>query len=179
MLCGGLAGSVGIFTTYPLDLVRARRCVQTDPNAKTLSLLQSFKAIIREEGGVRGLYRGCGVAIAERFPNMAVNFAAYDMLRNKFAEYGIVGLFPSLLNGALAGAISSSVTFPLDVVMRNLQVSKQFDGPLACARDMYKTHGLSGFYRGLSLQLLKAIPYTTVAWASYDFAKSKLHFEVC
>lgn len=45
-----------------------------------------------------------------------------DSVRNEFNDAGYTGVGPSLLSGAVAGAASTVVTFPADVVMRNLQV---------------------------------------------------------
>ena len=66
----------------------------------------------------------------------------------------------------------------MDVVMRNLQVSDQFKGPAQAARHIYAAHGIAGFYAGLGPQLGKAVPYCCAAWASYDYMKRVLHFEV-
>ena len=144
-------------------------------------IIHAMRTIAKEEGGGRALYRGMGTAIAERFPNMAVNFAAYDILRDQFAQRGVTGLVPSLVNGALAGMISTTMTYPMDVVMRNLQVDvdRKYSGPLDCIRSIHReAGGMKGFYRGLGPQLAKAVPYTTASWGCYDLCKRYLHFEV-
>lgn len=73
MTAGGLAGVAGIVSTYPLDLVRARLAVQVPGQEQYRSVGHALRTIVAEDG-VRGLFRGCGTACAERFPNMAVNF---------------------------------------------------------------------------------------------------------
>eukprot|EP01065_Artemidia_motanka_P034894 TRINITY_DN42887_c0_g1_i1.p1 TRINITY_DN42887_c0_g1~~TRINITY_DN42887_c0_g1_i1.p1 ORF type:complete len:456 (+),score=140.56 TRINITY_DN42887_c0_g1_i1:54-1370(+) len=181
MLCGGVAGSASIFLTYPLDLIRARLCVQTRGAERYRGIVHGLRHTAKEEG-VLGLYKGCGTAVAERFPNMAINFAAYDYLRQTFAAAGYEGLGPSMVCGCAAGWTSTVVTFPADVVMRNLQVSgargEQHSGPAACAKALWLRGGAAAFYKGLTPQLAKAIPYSTTAWAAYDLMRRLLHFEV-
>jgi hypothetical protein len=53
---GGLAGAVGIFIGYPLDLVKLR--LQNEPQLRSLSARKCFQKILRDEG-LNGLYRGC------------------------------------------------------------------------------------------------------------------------
>jgi len=178
LFCGGVAGAASIAATYPLDLVRARLCIQTGENDKYRGILHAMRTVMKEEGGIRALYRGCGTAVAERFPNMAINYAAYDLIRNSMASHGLVGLQWSVVNGALTGAICTTCTYPLDVVMRNLQTNMKYAGPVHAAKDVYQTYGIQGFYRGLGPQLAKAIPYSTAAWFSYDAFKRILDFEV-
>jgi solute carrier family 25 (mitochondrial phosphate transporter), member 23/24/25/41 len=61
--------------------------------------------IIREEGGVKGLYRGlpattCGVA-----PYVGINFAAYEFLRGIITPPGKGSVARRLSCGALAGRL--------------------------------------------------------------------------
>lgn len=128
LFCGGMAGAIGIVSTYPLDMVRSRLAVQSGTSAdRYRGILHGLQTIRAEEGGIVGLYRGCGMAVVERFPNMAINFATYDICKNVCIENdlceGMHGVMASLACGAVSGIISSTCTFPMDVVMRNLQVT--------------------------------------------------------
>eukprot|EP01062_Namystynia_karyoxenos_P006423 TRINITY_DN12248_c6_g1_i1.p1 TRINITY_DN12248_c6_g1~~TRINITY_DN12248_c6_g1_i1.p1 ORF type:complete len:507 (+),score=124.50 TRINITY_DN12248_c6_g1_i1:46-1521(+) len=181
MFCGGIAGGVSIFATYPLDLVRARLCVQTQGTDRYRGIWHGLQRVRREEG-IRGMYRGCGTAVCERFPNMAINFATYDITKLAMVRTGYDGLAPSILCGCIAGWVSTVATFPADVVMRNLQVSgsrgEHFSGPLACAKSIYAAKGAGGFYQGLLMQLAKGLPYCTATWVAYDLMRRLLHFEI-
>lgn len=52
---GGLAGSVGIFIGYPLDMIKVK--LQVFPE-KFKSAVQCFRQSVQEEG-FTGLYKGC------------------------------------------------------------------------------------------------------------------------
>jgi solute carrier family 25 (mitochondrial phosphate transporter), member 23/24/25/41 len=59
--------------------------------------------IMREEGGIRALYRGivataCGVA-----PYVGINFASYELLRGMITPPGKTSVWRKLTCGALAG----------------------------------------------------------------------------
>lgn len=74
LAAGGLAGMCSVVSTYPLDLVRSRISIvtasigsaqlqaagggQAIPLPKEISILGMTSKVFREEGGVRGLYRG-------------------------------------------------------------------------------------------------------------------------
>lgn len=86
--------------------------------------------VYREEGGLRGLYRGCIPTAAGVAPYVAINFAAYESLRARFVEWskdGEVSTLGKLACGALSGAFSQLATHPLDVLRRKMQVSGMRD----------------------------------------------------
>eukprot|EP00658_Telonema_sp_P-2_P071209 TRINITY_DN60511_c0_g1_i1.p1 TRINITY_DN60511_c0_g1~~TRINITY_DN60511_c0_g1_i1.p1 ORF type:complete len:367 (+),score=86.84 TRINITY_DN60511_c0_g1_i1:175-1275(+) len=72
-LAGGSSGVVSVMCTYPLDLVRTRMAAGSGGS----SLMAELQNVIKADG-LSGLYRGAPVACAEKFPNLAINFALYD-----------------------------------------------------------------------------------------------------
>ncbi|KAG8878486.1 hypothetical protein FRB97_002474 [Tulasnella sp. 331] len=104
--------------------------------------------VYTEEGGIRGLYRGLvptavGVApyVVRAFSNVicldslltipissasfmqGINFTAYETLRGIITPPEHKNSVPrKLLCGALAGSISQTITYPLDVLRRKMQV---------------------------------------------------------
>jgi solute carrier family 25 phosphate transporter 23/24/25/41 len=59
--------------------------------------------IMREEGGVRGLYRGLVTTAVGVAPYVGINFAAYEFLRGVITPPGKSGIARKLSCGALAG----------------------------------------------------------------------------
>ncbi|MCO5570196.1 hypothetical protein L7F22_023914 [Adiantum nelumboides] len=87
--------------------------------------------VYREEGGIRALYKGCVPTSAGVAPYVAINFAAYEALRKRLAnEDGEISTVRKLSCGALAGSISQTLTYPLDVLRRRMQVSGMKDSKL-------------------------------------------------
>lgn len=86
-MAGGLAGCTAIMSTYPLDLCRTRlicsgmlrsacaplaaqpRGVVLGGGAGESSLVSAMRGVVRSDGFF-GLYRGAGIACAEKFPNL-------------------------------------------------------------------------------------------------------------
>jgi Mitochondrial carrier protein len=59
--------------------------------------------VMREEGGVRGLYRGLVATAMGVAPYVGINFAAYEALRGIITPPGKVTVARKLACGALAG----------------------------------------------------------------------------
>lgn len=59
--------------------------------------------IVREEGGVKGLYRGLITTAVGVAPYVGVNFAAYEFLRGVITPPGKSNIWRKLSCGALAG----------------------------------------------------------------------------
>lgn len=116
-------------STYPLDLVRSRLSIATasislqnqlsaNSTPSSTSGASSAKAryskadltvvgmtlkVMREEGGVRGLYRGLIATAVGVAPYVGINFAAYEALRGIITPPGQSSITRKLLCGALAG----------------------------------------------------------------------------
>ncbi|XP_058000957.1 mitochondrial thiamine diphosphate carrier 2 isoform X3 [Hevea brasiliensis] len=91
--------------------------------------------------------------------------------------------------GALAGAISRTVTSPLDVIKIRFQVqleptsswalvhgnmggSSKYTGMLQAAKDIFREEGLPGFWRGNVPALLMVMPYTAIQFAALHKLKT-------
>lgn len=61
--------------------------------------------IIREEGGVKGLYRGLVTTAIGVAPYVGINFAAYEFLRGVITPPGKSSVARKLTCGALAGGL--------------------------------------------------------------------------
>jgi len=186
---GGCSGVTSILCTYPLDLVRTRYAATAaagsgSGGAAPTGLWGALRDVVRSDG-LRGLYRGAPVACAEKFPNLALNFAMYDWAKDRVAStFGAKSILGSLASGVFAGAVSNTVTFPLDVVMKNLQLdgvggaARKYAGALDCARQIVAARGVRGLYGGLPANLAKAIPVAATSFMVYDLMKQELGLHV-
>ncbi|KAG6832843.1 hypothetical protein H0H87_000197 [Tephrocybe sp. NHM501043] len=126
-----------------------------------LSIMGMTLKIMREEGGIRGLYRGLVTTSAGVAPYVGINFAAYEFLRGVITPPGKSGIGRKLTCGALAGTISQTLTYPFDVLRRKMQVagmkggSVKYNGALHALTSIIKTEGVAGLYRGLWPNLRK------------------------
>jgi len=111
--------------------------------------------VMRDEGGVRALYRGLVPTAMGVAPYVGINFAAYESLRGVITPPEKTTVPRKLLCGALAGSISQTLTYPFDVLRRKMQVTGMgslgyhYNGALDALQSIVRTEGLRGLYRGL------------------------------
>ncbi|KAI0330140.1 mitochondrial carrier [Cubamyces sp. BRFM 1775] len=200
-LCAGaLAGITSVCTTYPLDLVRSRLSIATASiplqNAAATAAPSTVAAavftpqeltmwgmtlkVMREEGGVRALYRGLVPTAMGVAPYVGINFASYEALRGVITPPGKSSVHRKLLCGALAGSISQTLTYPFDVLRRKMQVTGmnalgyKYNGALDALRSIIRTEGIKGLYRGLWPNLLKVAPSIATSFFTYELVKDFL-----
>ncbi|KAF9010701.1 mitochondrial carrier domain-containing protein [Cyathus striatus] len=136
--------------------------------------------VVREEGGVRALYRGVGTTAMGVAPYVGLNFAAYEFLRASITPPGKSNTTRKLACGALAGSISQTLTYPFDVLRRKMQVigiqggSIKYNGALDALQSIVRTEGIAGLYRGLWPNLLKVAPSAATAFFTYELVKEFL-----
>ena len=86
ILMSSIAGGFGIFTVYPLDLIKTHRMNQQAPGVGIESqrlyqtLLECLQKVVRYEGIV-GLYHGLLPPLLAAGPEQFVKFIFNDMLR--------------------------------------------------------------------------------------------------
>ncbi|KAH8830301.1 mitochondrial carrier domain-containing protein [Flagelloscypha sp. PMI_526] len=147
-----------------------------------LTIWGMTKKIMREEGGVKALYRGMAATSAGVAPYVGINFAAYEFLRGVITPPGQTSVPRKLLCGALAGSISQTLTYPFDVLRRKMQVTGmknqaigvKYNGALHALVTIARTEGIQGLYRGLWPNLLKVAPSIATSFFTYELVKDFL-----
>ncbi|KAJ4483477.1 mitochondrial carrier domain-containing protein [Lentinula aciculospora] len=138
--------------------------------------------IVREEGGIRGLYRGLVATAFGVAPYVGINFAAYELLRGIITPPGKNSVTRKLTCGALAGSISQTLTYPFDVLRRKMQVTGmkssalgvKYTGAWDALFGIVRTEGVRGLYRGLWPNLLKVAPSIATSFFTYELVKELL-----
>ena len=69
--------------------------------------------------------------------------------------------------GAVAGAVDTSLTMPLDTIKTQMQL-KRYSSPLACSRSIIKADGVHGLYYGFRPFLLQASGKAAVRFFMYE-----------
>ncbi|GER48351.1 mitochondrial substrate carrier family protein [Striga asiatica] len=83
--------------------------------------------------------------------------------------------------GIGAGAIQSFVITPIELIKIRLQLQRKTEsninhsGPLDVTRNILKTQGWRGMYRGLGITLLRDAPSHGVYFWTYEFAREQIH----
>lgn len=148
---------------------------------KDLTMWGMTLKVMREEGGFRALYRGMVPTAVGVAPYVGINFAAYEALRGIITPPDKSTVIRKLSCGALAGAVSQTLTYPFDVLRRKMQVrgmgsalGPQYNGALHALVVIVKNEGVSGLYRGIWANLLKVAPSIATSFFTYEFVKEKI-----
>jgi solute carrier family 25 carnitine/acylcarnitine transporter 20/29 len=78
--------------------------------------------------------------------------------------------------GMSAGVVGTVLGYPLDTIKTHMQTSGQ-KGILSTFQEIYKSEGISGFYRGIASPLLSLTILNTVNFTMYNTFKRILHVE--
>jgi solute carrier family 25 phosphate transporter 23/24/25/41 len=195
LIAGAMAGITSIAATYPLDLVRTRLSAQGEgADRKYKNMRHCFQTILKEEGGFWSgcLYRGITPTILGIAPYVGINFAVFEALKGWVMtdilhhtdelEAGGLMQLPvrwKLLCGAVSGATAQSVSYPLDVIRRRMQMKGQqakfaYSSTSDAVITIVKSEGITGLYKGITPNLIKVAPSMAIAFVTYEFVKAGL-----
>lgn len=181
LLGGGLSGITAASITYPLDLVRTRLAAQTN-TMYYRGISHALYSICRDEG-VRGMYKGLGATLLGVGPSIAISFSVYETLRShwQLERPQDSAVLVSLTCGSLSGIASSTLTFPLDLVRRRMQLegaggrARVYNsGLIGTFGQIIRNEGLRGLYRGILPEYYKVVPSVGIVFMTYEILKSFL-----
>uniref|UniRef100_A0A8C7WF50 Solute carrier family 25 member 33 n=1 Tax=Oncorhynchus mykiss TaxID=8022 RepID=A0A8C7WF50_ONCMY len=196
------SGTVGAIVTCPLEVLKTR--LQSSgitlrpmfqvqlgtlngtgvirPGSGTITppgLLQVLRSILEKEGP-RSLFRGLGPNLVGVAPSRAIYFAAYKKAKETFngvfvPNSGVV----HMSSAGFAAFVTNSLMNPVWMVKTRMQLERKARGEkktnaLQCARNVYKTEGMRGFYRGLTASYA-GISETMICFLIYETLKKRLN----
>ncbi|KAJ2633214.1 mitochondrial thiamine pyrophosphate transporter [Coemansia sp. RSA 1290] len=184
-VCGATAGLVSRAIVSPFDVVKITLQLETARPAKALtgSVLSCAHRIMRSEG-VRGFFKGNLSAEYLYLTYGATQFLTFNAIESKLRRMQVPKQVSSFVGGASAGAIATSITYPLDL-LRTRFVAQQLQNKvhtsiIRAIAHIHREEGLRGFYRGLWPACLQIMPYMGIVFTSYDllaagYKWSRLH----
>ncbi|KAF8113986.1 hypothetical protein N665_0043s0058 [Sinapis alba] len=197
LVAGSLAGGTAVLFTYPLDLVRTKLAYQvvgsTKAQAKAVISLEQilyrgitdcFSRTYRESG-FRGLYRGVAPSLYGIFPYAGLKFYFYEEMKRHVPPEHKKDISLKLVCGSVAGLLGQTLTYPLDVVRRQMQVERLYAvakeetirrGTMQTLIKIAREEGWKQLFSGLSINYLKVVPSVAIGFTVYDVMK--LHLRV-
>jgi len=180
---GGLASIIAELGTFPLDTTKTRLQVQGQKFDKKYASLRysgmtDALVQISKQEGFKSLYCGISSAILRQATYGTIKFGTYYSLKRVATEqWGTDDLvLINVVCAAVAGAISSAIANPTDVVKVRMQVTG-VEGNLSlfgCFRDVYQHEGVRGLWRGVGPTAQRAAVIAAVELPIYDFTKNRL-----
>lgn len=131
-----------------------------------------------KEGGLAGLWRGNGINVIKIAPESAIKFAAYEQCKRFILgdrKGAPLEIYERFVAGAMAGGISQTAIYPLEVLKTRLALRKtgQYRGITDAVKKLYAREGIRSFYKGYIPNILGIIPYAGIDLAVYETLKKK------
>eukprot|EP00043_Microstomoeca_roanoka_P005414 m.55579 g.55579 ORF g.55579 m.55579 type:complete len:305 (+) comp12955_c1_seq1:133-1047(+) len=176
MISGLAAGLTVTFVLSPVELIKCRLQVQNLEGS-----VQRYKGpvdclvkVIKEEGIVRGLYRGNTATLLREAPGNMAWFTTYNVLSNKMVPEGGTRNDLAWYHNALAGGFSGmaywTAFYPADTVKTLQQSSPAYaqQSFIEVFKSVYRQQGIPGLYRGWALTVSRAMPSNAVLFMAYE-----------
>lgn len=217
MLSAALAGISARLICHPLDTIktvsftdfagdhhlRSATGSATAAHAprSRIAFLDAAQSIMRREG-LKGMYRGVGVACVGSVPGVALYLTTYEKVSHWWLSLGratdsVTGC-PSFLNrvaaatprtitsftsGLIAEAVSCVVWVPIDVSKERLQsqppgLQGRYSSSLDALRTIARREGVGGLYKGYWSTLGSFGPFSAVYFACYECFSRHLYSSV-
>jgi len=191
---GGVSGAIAKTCTAPIE--RVKLLIQTqDANPRIKSgeiprytgIVNCFTRVQAEQGFL-AFWRGNFTNILRYFPTQAFNFAFKDTFKTMFPKTDPKTEFfqffmINMASGALAGAGSLCVVYPLDYARTRLASDvgsgqRDFKGLGDCLRQTASgPKGVLGLYNGFGVSVAGIIPYRGVYFGLYDTLREQNPFK--
>ncbi|CAF4109534.1 unnamed protein product [Rotaria sp. Silwood2] len=175
-IAGGTAGAISRTATAPFD--RLKIIMQYLGSRQHMTVISGFRYLINE-GGVKSLWRGNGVNVLKIIPETALRFALFEETKKILkriqskelcTETTVIERF---LAGAMAGFLSQTFVYPLDVLKVRLCLRRTGEYPhwTDTVKRMYKLEGPKAFWRGYVLNQIGIVPFAGFDLACYETLK--------
>ncbi|KAL0943925.1 mitochondrial folate carrier protein [Colletotrichum truncatum] len=196
-VAGLSAGSVATLVVHPLDIVKTRMQIHRSAANPSVSLttMSLIRSLTQNPHPIASLYRG----LTPNLIGNASSWSAFFFFKNRVERaiaYWKAGPLPTsrgsgadarsstkdvlssqdfFISSALAGALTQVLTNPVWVLKTRMLSSDRtaagaYTNMWSGARQLYRSEGLRGFYRGLGVSLI-GVSHGAVQFAVYEPAK--------
>lgn len=167
LIVASLAGAMNMSITLPMEVVLTQQQMCQKQSSSVVSMIVKDIRAKRGWGGFWTGYLASLILIA----NPAINYTIFDQLKSSVLRGGHrstatkaqVSMIEAFLLGALAKSIATLVTYPYIrakvILQTQVKVNKgeQDLTILQVFRAIGQHHGLAGYYKGCSAQLLNTV----------------------
>ncbi|CAD7089812.1 unnamed protein product [Hermetia illucens] len=189
LLAGSLGGAACVYVSQPLDTVKVK--MQSFPTLYK-NMVGCFVETFRKDGVFRGLYAGTVPAVAANVAENSVLFAAYGGCQ-KFVAYlsgksspKNLTVLENAFSGFLAAFFSTFALCPTELIKCRLQALRETGAvesvknpknaitPLKLTRQILKSEGIPGLFRGLTPTFVREMPGYFFFFGGYEGARELL-----
>ncbi|XP_052188226.1 protein MITOFERRINLIKE 1, chloroplastic [Diospyros lotus] len=148
---------------------------------------RSWEVLLRiiEKDGILGLYAGYSATLLRNLPAGVLSYSSFEYLKAAVLEstkQAHLEPIQSVCCGALAGAISASLTTPLDVVKTRLMTQAHGEamnkvaaalhtGVSATVKQILREEGWVGLTRGMGPRVLYSACFSAIGYFAFETAR--------
>lgn len=187
VLCGAISGGFASFVLTPVELIKCKLQVENlyATNGQQTNITGLIKRIYLKEG-IKGFWFGQTSTLLRECGGSASWFGVYELM-TRFLKTQRLGrpttskdentTIELLVSGASAGIAYNLSLFPADTVkskMQTFSITNPGEGSLdfkSAINLIYKHGGIKGFYNGLGITLVRAVPANAVIFLTYERLK--------
>eukprot|EP00949_MAST-11_sp_MAST-11-sp1_P005173 g5173.t1 len=179
--------------TCPIDVTKVRLQLAGELGSKNPyqnGALRAAVSIAREEGA-RALWKGLPPALLRQASYGTIRYGAYEPIKQMLNRDTVEGgasaarpfpLWKKVLAGCICGSVGSFAATPCDLVKIRLQADdkagpgqqKRYNGTLSAFREIAKTEGFFGLWRGAGPTVTRAAVGAMTELPMYDEVKQAL-----
>lgn len=173
LISGAFAGSCTSLVLTPVELIKCQLQVSNlrlslEEGERHTSIIPTIKAILKEKG-IWGLWQGQSGTFVRESIGSLVWFGTFENFKSMFlsrSNRDTMHTWQLLISGAAAGIAFNGSMFPVDTIKSIMQTEHL--GFFETARKIRKEHGVSGFYRGIGITILRSGPSNAVVFYTYE-----------
>ena len=182
MVAGGMAGTVQVVATNPMELLQIQGATMADRIQRgQLTAAISYPRLVRELG-VSGLYTGVLATLARDIPFSMLYFSMYSQFKHQLLHDTSSNLaFKSFAAGAAAGTIAAALTCPMDVIKTRVHaaavparldwgefVRREVSMWRQHASGIVRTEGVGALFRGVVPRCVIVSPLFGITMTCYE-----------
>ena len=161
----GIASSTALIAvnfTHPIEIIKTRQQVGS---------FNLYNMINKE--GVFAFWKGIQPAWLREASYTTIKLGGYGPIRDIISNENSSKFYTKFLAGSLSGSIGSIVGNPFDVIKTKMMVSEKTNHSIFhIMHNLYTYQGLSGFYRGIEANIIRACVLNGTKMACYDEIKT-------
>ena len=173
---GAMGNIVSSAIMVPKELITQR--MQAGAKGRSWEVLLK----ILEKDGILGLYAGYSATLLRNLPAGVLSYSSFEYLKAAvLSRTKQTNLEPiqSVCCGALAGAISASLTTPLDAVKTRLMTqvhgnkvaAAMYSGVNATVKQILKEEGWIGLTRGMGPRVVHSACFSALGYFAFETAR--------
>ena len=176
---GVTSGIIAALFATPLDGVRVKMQAQARGSAPAeyAGMIDCFNKTWKSQG-MKGLYYGLGPNIIRNAVMNAAELVGYDSTRQfvrNHTGFDSENPFMYCVYGMMAGICGQLTGNPMDVIKtRMMNDGAKYGTPINCVKDLLRTEGPLGLYKGVKPGLARCCSFNTSFFFGVGFIRSQL-----